>query len=248
MSSPGILLPQTLVYFDNYEFDGVLYHKRECRTCKTIKLARSKHCSICNNCIPRFDHHCGWLNTCIGERNHWIFLRFLMMNVLMCGYGSYVLFAILSDEYKNLLDEPFLNESTHAVVQGEPMVVVRYLVHEEAVVTVLFVLCVGMGLALVCFFGFHLYMVSSNLTTNEFFKRRELDRSHKPESNEVTYRATESSKIPQSKVCPNTHIYSLGSLLANWHEVWNPRYKTKIFAVKMAASKLSDCSKGVKSA
>lgn len=73
------------------------------------------------------------------------------MNVLLCGYGSYVLFAILHDEYKQLLGEPFLDESTHTVVQGDPMVVVRYLVHAEAAVTVLFVLCVGMGFALVCF-------------------------------------------------------------------------------------------------
>ncbi|KAG6976367.1 hypothetical protein JG688_00001435 [Phytophthora aleatoria] len=170
MSSPGILLPQTLVYFDNYEFDDVLYRNRECPTCKTTKLARSKHCSVCNKCVPRFDHHCGWLNTCIGECNHWVFLRFLTMNVLLCGYGSYVLFAILSEEYRHLLGEQFLNEDTRTVVQGEPMVVVRYLIHAEAVVTVLFVLCVGMGFALVCFFGFHLYLVSSNLTTNEFFK------------------------------------------------------------------------------
>ncbi|KAG6611225.1 putative palmitoyltransferase [Phytophthora cinnamomi] len=123
MSSPGILLPQTLVYFDNYEFDNVLYRKRECPTCKTIKLPRSKHCSVCNKCVPRFDHHCGWLNTCIGECNHWVFLRFLMINVLLCGYGSYVLFAILFDEYRQLLSEQFLDESTHTVVQGEPMVI-----------------------------------------------------------------------------------------------------------------------------
>uniref|UniRef100_H3HD04 Palmitoyltransferase n=1 Tax=Phytophthora ramorum TaxID=164328 RepID=H3HD04_PHYRM len=142
MSSPGVLLPQTLVYFDNYDFDNVLYRKRECLTCKTSKLARSKHCSICNKCVPRFDHH---------ER------------------------AVV--QLRLLLGEQFLNESTHTVVQGEPMVVVRYLVHAEAAVTVLFVLCVGMGFALVCFSGFHLYLVSSNLTTNEFFKRKELRRS-----------------------------------------------------------------------
>ncbi|ETK80007.1 hypothetical protein, variant 2 [Phytophthora nicotianae CJ01A1] len=227
MSSPGILLPPTLVYFDNYEFDDVLYRKRECPTCKMTKLARSKHCSVCNKCVPRFDHHCGWLNTCIGECNHWVFLRFLMMNVLLCSYGSYVLFATLSDEYQHLLREEFLDENTRTVVQGEPMVVVRYLIHEESILIVLFVLCVGMGIALVCFSGFHLYLVSNNLTTNEFFKRRELRRSH---------------------MCPCTHKYDLGSAVLNWREVWEPRYKAKIFAVKLAASKRSDHQKGVKSA
>ncbi|KAL3661315.1 hypothetical protein V7S43_013520 [Phytophthora oleae] len=230
MSSPGVLLPQTLVYFDNYEFDGVLYLKRECPTCRTTKLARSKHCSVCNKCVPRFDHHCGWLNTCIGECNHWVFLRFLMMNVILCGYGLYVLFGILSDEYKHLLSEEFLNENTRTVVQGEPMVVVRYLIHEEAAITVLFVLCIGMGFALVCFSTFHVYLVSSNLTTNEFFKRRKLQ-SHKSVSKGETR-------------CTIPHKYGVGSLVANWREVRNPRYKAKIFAVKMANSKRSENRNG----
>ncbi|KAG1699435.1 hypothetical protein DVH05_012850 [Phytophthora capsici] len=223
MSSPGVLLPQTLVFFDNYDFDGVLYLKRECPTCKTTKLARSKHCSICNKCVPRFDHHCGWLNTCIGECNHWVFLRFLMMNVVLCGYGSYVLFGILSNEYKQLLSEQFLDQTTRTVVQGEPMVVVRYLIHEEAVVTVLFAACIGMGVALVCFSTFHLYLVSSNVTTNEFFKRRNL-RSQK-------------SVLKNGKCCTTQHKYGLDSLMSNWREVRNPRYKAKFFAVKMANSR-----------
>ncbi|ETN04294.1 hypothetical protein PPTG_14989 [Phytophthora nicotianae INRA-310] len=148
------------------------------------------------------------------------------MNVLLCSYGSYVLFATLSDEYQHLLREEFLDENTRTVVQGEPMVVVRYLIHEESILIVLFVLCVGMGIALVCFSGFHLYLVSNNLTTNEFFKRRELRRSH---------------------MCPCTHKYDLGSAVLNWREVWEPRYKAKIFAVKLAASKRSDHQKGARS-
>lgn len=230
MSTPGILLPRTLVYFDNYVFDDVLYRKHDCRTCKTAKLARSKHCSVCNICIPRFDHHCGWLNTCIGERNHWVFLRFLMMNSLLCIYGTYVLFAILMDEYNSLLSEEFLNETTKAVVHGEPLVVVRYLIHAEAVVTVLFVLCAGMGVAVVCFLGFHVYLVSNNLTTNEFFKWRERRRASAGDQSAPVY----------------THKYNYGSIKANWREVWTPRYIAKASAMRVSATKHSECRKGVK--
>jgi hypothetical protein len=46
-------------------------------TCKVIRSARSRHCSICNQCVERFDHHYPWVNNCVGAGNHNAFLAFL---------------------------------------------------------------------------------------------------------------------------------------------------------------------------
>ncbi|AMD18941.1 HBR040Wp [Eremothecium sinecaudum] len=72
-----------------FRFDKIIFHDGvRCRTCKAIKPARSRHCSICDVCVVLADHHCIWLNNCIGLGNYELFYMFLFSNCLVLSYAT----------------------------------------------------------------------------------------------------------------------------------------------------------------
>jgi palmitoyltransferase ZDHHC4 len=89
-------------YLKRYPFDNTMFKKEcECYTCKFDKPARSKHRSMCEGCIMRFDHHCVWINGCVGLYNYRWFLAFLVGHWSMfiyCIWGGLHVFKAIADD------------------------------------------------------------------------------------------------------------------------------------------------------
>lgn len=166
----------------NVYINGIVVKVKYCQTCMLYRPPRCSHCSICNNCVERFDHHCPWVGQCIGKRNYRYFFMFVSSTALLCLHVlvscTINITVIMRKEHCTIW-----KAVEHSPVSG-------------ALVMYTFVICwfVG-GLT-----TFHLYLISSNQTTYENF-RYQYDRKMNPYNLGIARNCVEvfCSRIPRSK-------------------------------------------------
>uniref|UniRef100_A0A8R1HQB5 Palmitoyltransferase n=3 Tax=Caenorhabditis japonica TaxID=281687 RepID=A0A8R1HQB5_CAEJA len=150
---------------------------RFCDKCCCIKPDRSHHCSMCEQCVLKFDHHCPWVNNCVNFGNYKYFILFMGYGFVLCLWVAATTLPTFIQFWQHEYD---MNKKLY---DGIDSFITRTLRHALAViftngrfplVFLLFLSCM-FALSLSFLFFYHLYLTAKNRTTVESFRAPMID-------------------------------------------------------------------------
>ncbi|KAG9240120.1 DHHC palmitoyltransferase-domain-containing protein [Calycina marina] len=169
-SDPGYISPENhSQHLSLYPYDFTIYHPGQpCRTCRLLKPARSKHCSICKRCISKMDHHCIFINNCVGYQNqHW-FLLLLFATATVISYAVFIGSTFLSTMVKSNI--PRWNILGKGFTWSEHVYILGWALQERTRMGAVTLLCALTAPLVWGLLGYHTYLVWAGTTTNESMK------------------------------------------------------------------------------
>ena len=199
--SPGFITSRTLAKFDNFPYDNLLFVPgRKCPTVGIPRLARSKYDRVSHVHVARFDHFCGWLHNPIGEENYRFFLLFLLVHVCMCCYGTVVCVWLFLGEIvdKKLFEVTFVNSATGEEFNADWFVISQYLFYRRKCMAGIMIMMGCMTVVLGAFLGYHAWITTRGMTTNEAVKWGQVKKWHKKELKRYN-QALKAGLIPANK-------------------------------------------------
>jgi hypothetical protein len=139
--------------------------------------------------VAKFDHFCGWLGNPIGEENYRWFLLFLVVHAGMLIYGTIIVAYLFQHEIEKnkLWEKKYFNLANLEELGASPYIIFQYLFQKHILHSGLLLLFGVMSIVMVLFLGYHVWITSRGMTTNEASKwaqvikwhRIELERYHK---------------------------------------------------------------------
>lgn len=153
-----------------YPYDFSIYQPgQECRTCRFLKPARSKHCNICKRCVGRLDHHCIFINKCVGYGNHHWFILLLVSTGVLTTYGAVmggsIMISHMTERYPHWTIWPPSYLSWHEYIS-----VWSYGLQQSIPLGAITMLTASLAPMVWGLLGYTLFLVYCGTTTNETAK------------------------------------------------------------------------------
>jgi len=150
-----------------------------CTKTNQPKPPRSHYDHVSKSLVLCLDHYCPWMFNAIGYFNYRYFVNFLVFVFTGMMYGVFITYRPFSNSTGHLYREQLVQyRKTGVWTRIHPYTPIS---SERMPLSLAFMLCLAVGIAVACLGGFHIYLVLTGQTTIEchgnYMKRSKAKRS-----------------------------------------------------------------------